>query len=153
VAKTASEPVRIAAIRELGRLDGAEVSRELLQVYSMGTALVKNQVVTSLGERLETVALLRIAESERDRGVRDRAIVTLGRAGARDQLRELYAKAERSAKRAIIIGLFNARAEAELRRIAEEETDEMLRHEAQVRLRLLGTPMPSKRQPEPPSHR
>jgi hypothetical protein len=48
-------------------------------------------------------------------------------------------------KRAIIIGLFNARAETELRRIAEEERDEGLRQEAQARLRLLGM-TPSKRE-------
>jgi HEAT repeat protein len=145
MAKTASEPIRLAAIRELGRFGGAEVLRELLQVYSTGNHPVKYQVVTALGERLEIAALLRIAESEADRGLRERAIVTLGRAGGRDELRQLYAKAARSSKRAIIIGLFNARAETELRRIAEEERDEGLRQEAQARLRLLGM-TPSKRE-------
>ena len=150
VAKSAPEPVRIAAIRELGRLGGSEIGHELLQVYSMGNAPVKHQVVTSLGERAETVALLRIAESEADRALRERAIVTLGRAGGREELRKLYEKTARASKRAIIIGLFNARAEAELRRIAEQEKDEALRREALFRLHLLGTPAPEKSQPRLP---
>jgi hypothetical protein len=43
-------------------------------------------------------------------------------------------------KRPIIVGLFNARAEDELIRIAEQERDEAIRTEALRRLRLLGTP-------------
>lgn len=149
VAKSAPERVRIAAVRELGRFGGPEVSRELLQVYSTANERVKYQVVMALGERAETVALMRIAESEADRMLRERAILTLGRAGGRDELRQLYAKAARS-KRAIIIGLFNARADAELRRIAEEEKDESLRREAQTRLRLLAMPAPAHRAPRVP---
>ena len=145
VAKIAPEPIRLAAIRELGRFGGADISRELLQVYSTGNGRVKHQVVMSLGERFEISALLRIAESEADRALRERAIVTLGRAGARDQLRHLYTRASRSSKRAIIDGLFNARAEAELRQIAEDERDETLRREAQTRLRLLATTPPAKK--------
>ena len=49
VAKTGPEPVRIAAVRELGRLGGPAVATELLQVYSSGDERVKYQVVTSLG--------------------------------------------------------------------------------------------------------
>jgi hypothetical protein len=150
VARTAPEPIRIAAIRELGRFGGANVGRELLQVYSTGNALVKHQVVMSLGESLEVGALLRIVESEVDRTLRERAILTLGRAGGREQLRRLYAKASRSSKRAIIAGLFNARAEAELRQIAEEERNAALRREAQIRLRLLGASPASKRERKKP---
>ena len=150
VAKLAPEPVRIAAIRELGRFGGGDVARELLQVYATANAPVKHQVVTSLGERAETAALLRIAESEADRTLRERAVVTLGRAGGHDQLRQLYAKAGHSLKRAIIIGLFNARAASDLRRIAEAETDPALRRAARYRLRLLGGSQPSKREPKHP---
>ena len=147
VARIAPEPIRIAAVRELGRFGGADVSRELLQVYSTGNAPVKHQVLTSLGERLEIGALLRIAQSESNRALRELAIVTLGVAGGREQLRQLYTKASRSSKRAIIAGLFNARAEAELRQIAEEERDAVLRRDAERRLRLLvmNPPMKSDR--------
>ena len=67
-------------------------------------------------------------------------IVTLGQAGGGEQLRVLYQRAGRDAKRPIIIGLFNARAEDELIRIADQEKDPQLREEALLRLRLLGTP-------------
>ena len=150
VAMTAREPVRIAAIRELGRFGGADVARDLLQVYSTGNEPVKHQVVVALGDRSEATALMRIAESEADRVLREGAIVALGRAGGREQLRMLYRRAPKSMKRAIITGLFNARAEAELRQIAETETDEALRSAARARLRLLGSAATGKREPRTP---
>ena len=140
VARFGSDPVRIAAVRELGRFGGADVSQELLEVYNSGDSPVKLQVVTSLGERSERAALLHIVEAERDPHVKATAIVTLGQAGGGEQLRLLYKRAGADAKRPIIIGLFNARAEDELIRIAEEEKDPQLRDEALLRLRLLGTP-------------
>lgn len=140
VAKAGPAAVRLAAVRELGRFGGPEAATALLQVYSDANAIVKQQVVRSLGERAETAALLRIAQSERDAELRNSAIITLGRAGGREQLGTLYAKASRDSKRPIIIGLFSARAEEELIRIAEQEKDEALRREALRRLRLMGTP-------------
>jgi hypothetical protein len=140
VAKTGPEPVRIAAVRELGRLGGPAIATELLQVYSSGNEGVKYQVVRSLARPEAAPALLRIAESEKDRRLRDVAIVTLGDAGGRTQLYTLYATAPQDAKRAIVIGLFNAKAEDELIRIAEQERDKAIRDEAVSRLRLLGTP-------------
>lgn len=140
VAKTGPEPVRIAAVRELGRIGGPAVATDLLQVYSSGNERVKYQVVTSLARRDAAPALLRIAESEKDRRLRDVAIVTLGDAGGRTQLFTLYATAPQDAKRAIVIGLFNAKAEDELIGIAERERDDAVRAEAISRLRLLGTP-------------
>jgi HEAT repeat protein len=140
IARIGAEPVRIAAVRELGRFAGPDISAELMQVYAAGNSPVKLQVVTSLGERSERGALLKIAESERDPHVKETAIVTLGQAGGGEQLRLLYQRAGRDAKRPIILGLFNARAEDELIRIAEQEKDPDLRAEALLRLRLLGTP-------------
>ena len=140
VAMRGAEPVRVAAVRELGRFGGARVSDELLQVYSTGNVRVKYQVVNSLGERAATVALMRIAESEADQHLRDTAIVTLGQAGGREQLQRLYLRASAASKRPIIAGLFNARAENELIQIAERETDRAIRADILRRLRLLGTP-------------
>jgi HEAT repeat protein len=140
VAKTGPEPVRIAAVRELGRIGGPTIATELLQVYSSGNERVKYQVVTSLARREAAPALMRIAESEKDRRLRDVAIVTLGDAGGRTELYALYSTAPHDAKRAIVIGLFNAKAEDELIRIAERERDAAIRDEAISRLRLLGTP-------------
>lgn len=140
VAKTGPELVRLAAVRELGRLGGAAVANELLQLYSTANERVKYQVVTSLAQSDGAPALLRIVESEKDRRLRDVAIVTLGEAGGRQQLAMLYATAATDAKRPIIIGLFNAQAEDELIRIAERERDPAAREEVLARLRLLGTP-------------
>ena len=66
VAKTGPEPVRLAAVRELGRLGGPAVSDDLLQVYATANDRVKYQVVTALGQRDAAAALMRIAQSEVD---------------------------------------------------------------------------------------
>ena len=139
VAKTGSELVQIAAVRELGRFGGPKAAEELLTVYSIGNPRVKYQVVHSLGERSATTALLRIAETEKDRKLQETAVVRLGQAGAREQLVRLYSRARADLKRPIIVGLFNARAEDELIRIATQEKDPAIRAEALMRLRLLGT--------------
>jgi len=140
VAKTGPEPVRLVAVRELGRIGGPTVVEELLQVYWTATEPVKYQVVTSLAFRDAAPALMKIAQSESDKRVRDVAIHTLGEAGGRQQLTMLYAKAAADAKRPIIVGLFNAQAEDELIQIAEREKDAAVREEALAQLRLLGTP-------------
>ncbi len=143
VAMLASEPVRIAAVRELGRFGGPDASQDLMRVYASSDLAVKLQVVTSLGERAERTALLQIAKSEKDPSVKATAILTAGQAGGpevKEQLRLLYKQVGMDAKRPIILGLFSARAEDELIRIADEEKDPQLRAEALMRLRLLGTP-------------
>ena len=66
VAMLASEPVRIAAVKELGRFGGPDASQDLMRVYASSDLAVKMQVVTSLGERAERTALLQIARSEKD---------------------------------------------------------------------------------------
>jgi HEAT repeat protein len=140
VAKTGPEPVRVAAIRELGRFGGPEVSHALLEVYSTGNTPVKRQVVVSLGERSDASSLFRIAQSENDDRLRDTAIVTLGRVGGREQLRGLLARASKETRLAIIRGLFLARDDDGLIRVAEQEKDPELRSEVMSRLRLIGTP-------------
>jgi hypothetical protein len=141
VARQGAEPVRIAAVRQLGRFDSPGVSSELMQVYAMpGTPRLKRQVVASLAERADNVALLRIARSETEPTVRDFAIVTLGRSGARDQLRALYVQAPQESRSAVLTALFAARDDDELIRIAKTETNPVLRLRARQQLRLLATP-------------
>jgi len=140
LATTGPEPVRIAAVRELGRVGGPAVLSELLQVYSTASERVKMQVVSSLGQRDATTALLRIAQSETNRDLRNTAIVTLAESGGREQLVTLYVRAAADGKRPIITSLFSARADIELIRIAETERDPAVRREVLARLRLLGTP-------------
>ncbi len=139
MAKHGSELVQIAAVRELARFGGPKTSDVLLQVYSSGNPRVKYQVVNSLGERSATTALVRIAETERDRKLRETAIVQLGKAGAREPLARFYARAGTELKLAVIDGLLNARAEDELIRIAEQERNEAVRAEVLRRLQMLGT--------------
>lgn len=142
VAKTGPEPVRLAAVRELGRVGGPAVSNALLQVYETANERVKYQIVTSLGQRDAAPALLRIAQSETDRRLRDAAIVTLGEAGGRAQLSTLYfryAAGSADVKRPIILGLFNAQADEELIRLADRERDSQAREEILAKLRLLDT--------------
>lgn len=140
IAKRGPEPVKLAAVRELGRFGGPEASKALLQVYSNANLAVKRQVVSSLGARAEVSALYRIAQSERDPSLRSTAIVALGRVGGREQLVRLYGNGQRGSKRSIIVGLFNARADDELIQIADKEDNPELRREVLSRLRLLGTP-------------
>jgi hypothetical protein len=140
VAKTGPERVRLVAVRELGRIGGPTIVDDLMQVYATATEGVKYQVVTALAQRDAAPALMKIAQSESDRRVRDFSIVTLGEAGGREQLTMMYAKAATDAKRPIIVGLFNAQAEDELIQIAEREKDPAVREEALSQLRLLGTP-------------
>jgi len=140
VAKTGPEVVRVYAVKELGRVGGPTVVNDLLQVYETASEPVKIQVVSALAQRDAAPALMKIAQSESDRSVRDMAIVTLVQAGGREQLTMLYAKAAVDAKRPIIVGLFNAQAEDELIQIAEHEKDPAIREQALAQLRLLGTP-------------
>ncbi len=139
-APTAPEVVRLAAVRDLGRFGGPEASKDLMSLYLTVTEPLKIQIVKSLGERAEMVALVRIVESESDGTLRFSAIAGLGQAGGAVPLARLYRSASLQGKRPIIIGLFSARADGELIRIAETERDAALREEALERLRLLGTP-------------
>ena len=139
VARRGSELVQIAAVRELGRFGGPKAAEELLQVYGRVNARVKYQVVNALGERSAITALMRIAETEKDPKLQQSAIVRLGQAGGREQLVRFYSRAGAELKRPIIVGLFSARAEDELIRIAEQERNPAIRAEALTRLRLLGT--------------
>ena len=140
VAKVGSENVRVAAVRELARFGGPNVGLDLLEVYSRGNAPVKQQVVFALGERADTSALVRIVQTENDEKLRDAAILTLGRAGGREQLRVLFLRAPKDARLAVIRGLFIARDEDGLITIAGEEKDAALKADVIVKLRLLGTP-------------
>ena len=140
MARRGPEPVQLAAIRAMGRFDGAGISAELMQVYSSATTpRVKRQVVSSLGERSDNVSLLRIAKVESDPAVRNVAIVTLGRLpDARPQLRT----AVRSGAPGIAHGgaraLLSSKDEDELIRIATIEKEPMLRARARMQLRLLA---------------
>ena len=141
VARRGAEPVRLVAIREIGRFDGPTVSAELMQAYSTaGTPRIKRQVVSSLGERADNISLFRIAKGESDPNVRNLAIVTLGRTGAHDQLRTLYVQTPRDSRGTVLGALFAARDDDELIHIARTERDPILRARARQQLRMLATP-------------
>jgi HEAT repeat protein/tetratricopeptide repeat protein len=142
VARHGAEPVRLAAIRAMGRFDGEGVNAELMQVYSSAsTPRVKRQIVSSLGERADNTSLLRIAKAESDPAVRDTAIVTLGRLpGARTQLRMLYGQTPPASRMAVLAALFASKDEDELIRIARMEKEPLLRQRARMQLRILATP-------------
>jgi hypothetical protein len=142
VARRGPEPVRLAAIREMGRFEGATVTAELMQVYTMSTTpSIKRQIVSSLGDRSDNVSLLTIAKTESDPAVRNRAIVTLGRLpDARPQLRTLYVLAAPESRMAVLSALLTSKDEDELIRIAKSEKEPLLRQRARTQLRLLATP-------------
>ena len=112
LARRAAEPVRLAAVREMARFATAKATLELQL----------------------------IARTDANATVRNTAILSLGRAGGREQLRALYGQATPDARAAILTALFNARDEDELIRIATTEEDTTLRAQARRQLALLGTP-------------
>ena len=135
--------MRVAAVRDLGRFGGPDVSKELLTVYVNADTPVKTQIVQALGERAEKTALTTIVRSEKDVQIRRRALINLGKAGGAAQLAAMYKAASLADKRHIIGGLGLARADGELIRIAEAEqtaNGSALRQEALMQLRLIGTP-------------
>jgi HEAT repeat protein len=141
VARDGAEPVRIAAVRELGRFDGPAISSELMRVYATSaTPRLKRQIVASLGDRADTVSLLRIARSESEPTVRDYAIVTLGRTGPRDQVRTLYVQVPQDSRNAVLTALFTAKDDDELIHIAQTERNPLLRLRARQQLGMLATP-------------
>jgi HEAT repeats len=142
IANRGAVPVRLAAIRELGRFQGANVSSELMRVYSTAAQpRIRRQVVSSLGERADNTALLRIAKTEADPTVRNPAILTLGRIpAARDQLRTLYGQMPPDSRAVVLTALFTAKDEDELIRIAKTERDPMFRLRARQQLQMLATP-------------
>jgi hypothetical protein len=141
-ARQGAEPVRIVAVRELGRFDGPTIPAELMRVYTMtGTPpRLRRQVVSSLGDRADNASLLRIVKSEPEPAVRDFAIRTLGRTGARDQLRLLYPQTPHESRPALLSALLATKDDDELIRIARTEQDAALRARARQLLRLLSTP-------------
>ena len=140
VARRGPEPVRLAAIREMGRFDGATVTADLMQVYQMSTTpRIKRQVVSSLGDRSDNVSLLTIVRAESDPAVRNIAIVTLGRLpDARPQLRTLYVQAPPESRMAVLTALGTSKDEDELIRIAKTEKEPLLRQRARLQLRMLA---------------
>lgn len=142
VAKRGPVAVRIAAIRELGRVSTPNVGAELMKVYSTasGNPRIKREVVSSLGARDDSASLLRIAKTEADTFVRNTAIVTLGRTGAREQLGFLYKQSPRESRSAVLTALLAAKDEDRLIEIAETEKDPALRRQALRQLRMLGSP-------------
>jgi hypothetical protein len=132
--------VQIEAVRALGRLRGPEVSEALREVYSAAGDQVKYHVVLSFGRRAETDTLVHIAESEENQHLRDTAFIALGQTpGGSMHLRSMYEKAQTASRRSIISGLFKARDDEGLIRIAARERQAALRREIHGRLRLLGT--------------
>jgi len=100
---------------------------------------VRHQVVRTLGQRGSAEALAEIARKEADRELRDSAIIMIGRAGGRIQLRMLYDSARPDVKEPIIAAFFNAGADEDLIRVAKQDADETMRRLAIDRLRLLDT--------------
>lgn len=138
--KKGPDPVRVVAARELGRFGGERAGKTLLQVYWTANRRVRQQVVSSLGERADVPALLEIAQREQDRSIRSTAIVMLGRAGGHQALRTMYSKASPDIRLAIVTGLSIVRDDEGLLRIARDEKDPQVRREALRVLRLLDTP-------------
>ena len=111
-----------------------------MRVSTSSTPRLRRQVVSSLGERADNAALLRIARQDAEPTVRNLAIVTLGRTGAREQLRTLYVQAPPNSRSSVLAALFAVKDDDELIRIAQTERDPALRLGARQQLRMLATP-------------
>ena len=131
------------AVFALAQSPRSEARNTVVEAARRGPHVVRIAAIREMGRFSEpafTSALAAIARSESDSAVRDTAIVTLGRSGARVQLRTLYTQLPQSSRPAVLTGLFNAKDDDELIRIATTERDQRLRTRARQHLRLLGTP-------------
>jgi HEAT repeat protein len=131
------------AVFVLAQSPRSEARNTVVEAARRGPHVVRLAAIREMGrfpEPVFTTALFGIARSESDASVRDTAIVTLGRTGARLQLRTLYSQLPDSSRFAVLTGLFNAKDDDELIRIATSERDPRLRTRARQQLRLLATP-------------
>ena len=131
------------AVIVLAQSPRSEARNTVVEAARRGPHVVRMAAIREMGriqEPMFATALLGIARSESDASLRDTAIVTLGRTGARLQLRSLYTQLPGSSRFAVLTGLFNAKDDDELIRIATSERDQRLRTRARQHLRLLGTP-------------
>ena len=131
------------AVFVLAQSPRSEARNTVVEAARRGPHVVRIAAIREMGRVQEpsfTTALVGIARSEPDATVRDTAIVTLGRTGARVQLRSLYAQLPGSSRSAVLLGLFNAKDDDELIRIASSERDQRLRTRARQHLRQLATP-------------
>ena len=139
IARSGSEAVTVAAVRELGLERSPEAARLLTDLYSSGSSPVKTQVIRALGTARQPQSLMRIVRSEEERALRESAVAALGQAGARPQLAMIY-RQQPDLRMPAIAALFAAAGEDELIAIARSERDPKLREEALARLKLFGTP-------------
>jgi hypothetical protein len=131
------------AVFVLAQSPRSEARNTVVEAARRGSPVVRVAAIREMGrfrEPVFTTALVNIVRSESDASVRDTAIVTLGRTGARVQLRSLYTQLPDSSRLAVLNGLFNAKDDDELIRIATSERDQRLRTRARQHLRLLATP-------------
>lgn len=142
VATTAPQSVQIAAVKAMVGFGGRAVSGDLMQVYSKVNEPVKVQIVKSLGDLEQPAPLLQIVNAEKEGPIRYHALASLGRAGAVDQLEQLYKTSSSNSRRYIIEGFAFARAEAQLIRVAdlERKGNPQLRRFALDQLKLFGSP-------------
>lgn len=131
------------AVFVLAQSPRPEARRAVVEAAQRGPGVVRIAAIREMGRATEPVftsALLGIAREESDPAVRDTAIVTLGRSGARMPLRTLYSQLAPASRFVVLTGLFNAKDDEELIRIATHERDPRLRTRAREHLRLLATP-------------
>jgi hypothetical protein len=131
------------AVFALAQSNRPEAKNTVVEAARRGPDVVRIAAIRELGrfpEPVFTTTLLGIARAESDSAVRDTAIVTLGRSGARVQLRTLYAQVPPQSRFSVLTALFNAKDDDELIRIASTERDLRLRARARQQLRLLATP-------------
>ncbi len=131
------------AVFVLAQSNRPEARNTVVEAAKRGPDLVRIAAIRELGRFQEpafTTTLVSIARAEPDSTVRDTAIFTLGRTGARVQLRGLYAQLPAASRFAVLTALFNAKDDDELIRIAATERDQRLRTRARAQLRLLATP-------------
>jgi hypothetical protein len=131
------------AVFALAQSSRPEARSTVVEAATRGPNVVRIAAIREIGRFSEpafTTTLVAIAKAESDAAVRDTAIVTLGRSGARLPLRTLYTQVPPAARLTVISALSAAKGDDELIRIATTERDPRLRLRARQQLRLLGTP-------------
>jgi HEAT repeat protein len=133
VARNDAEPeLQLKAVRYLGRFEGPEARKELVEIYGTAkSAEVKRAVIRALSGAEDVAGILSIARSESDPEVRDYAIRQLGSLQALGALQQAYQTlADTSARLSVIQALRTAGDVPQLATLARGEAEMALRREA-----------------------
>ncbi len=129
--------LQLRAIQYVGMSGTKEAQQQLVTIYtSSSDARVKSAIIQALMQARATDALMNIAKSEKDSGLRGSAIrnLVMAKGTSVDGLAELYASSDAASKREIVNGLMSRGDGKTLVDLARKETDPAMKRTIVERL-------------------